>query len=228
MHVLVICDNADEATLVSFALKRAGMTVVPAADLEASMRAYAAEPAELVLLALRELPPVVQVRRLRRQGDACLAVIADAAGEEALCQTYEAGADAVILRPYSLRVLTLQLKALLRRGRGTSLSILPSFVIGKLTLDPSSRTVQVEGRASRRLTQLEFRLLYLLMLHRGQTVPTEVVVERVWGYEGEADGGTEILRALVRRLRAKVEPDPKEPHYILSEPTVGYRLEVPD
>jgi len=228
MHVLVVGDNADELALVSFALKRAGMTVVPTSDLEAGMRAFAAEPAELVVLALRELPPVPEVHRVRRQGDACLAVIADAASEEALCQTYEAGADVVILRPYSLRVLALQLKALLRRGRGTSLNILPSFVIGKLTLDPSSRTVQVEGRASRRLTQLEFRLLYLLMLHRGQTVPTEVVLERVWGYEADTEGGTEMLRALVRRLRAKVEPEPKEPRYIVSEPTVGYRLEVPD
>ena len=180
------------------------------------------------MLALRSLPPVNEVRRVRRQGDTCLAIVADAATEEALCQTYEAGADLVMLRPYSLRVFTLQLRALLRRGRGTSLSILPSFVIGKLTLDPASRTVQVEGRVSRRLTQLEFRLLYLLMLHRGQTVPTEVVMERVWGYEGEAESGTEMLRALVRRLRAKLEPDPREPRYILSEPTVGYRLEVPD
>jgi len=228
MHVLVICDNTDESTLVSFALKRAGMMVVPAADLEAGMRSYAAEPAELILLALHELPPVEQVRHVRRQGDACLVVIADAVSEDALCQTYEAGADVVLSRPYSLRLLVLQLKALLRRGRGTSLSILPSFVIGKLALDPSSRTVQVEGRPSRRLTQLEFRLLYLLMLHRGQTVPNEVVVERVWGYDEEAEGGSEMLRALVRRLRAKVEPDPKEPRYILSEPSVGYRLEVPD
>jgi len=83
-----------------------------------------------------------------------------------------------------------------------------------------------DGAPSRRLTPLEFRLLYTLMLHRGQTLPNEVIVERVWGYSGE--GSSVLVRGLIRRLRAKVETDPRHPQYIALVPGVGYRLDVPE
>jgi DNA-binding response OmpR family regulator len=72
------------------------------------------------------------------------------------------------------------------------------------------------------LTQLEFRLLYALMTHAGQIMPAENIVEHVWGYSGEGNRG--LVRGLVQRLRAKVEPDPRNPEYILTEPGVGYRF----
>ena len=67
---------------------------------------------------------------------------------------------------------------------------------------------------------LDLGLLYVLMLHHGQTVPADVAVERVWGYD--ADAGTE----LVRGLRSKIEPDPRRPWYVITEPALGYRLEA--
>jgi DNA-binding response OmpR family regulator len=70
------------------------------------------------------------------------------------------------------------------------------------------------------LTHLEFRLLYTLMTHAGQVIPTERIVENVWGYDGE--GNRELVRGLVQRLRSKVEPDPRQPVYILTEAGIGY------
>jgi DNA-binding response OmpR family regulator len=115
----------------------------------------------------------------------------------------------------------MQMRGLLRRNRGTAAPE-PALSAGRLVLDPSTRGVQVEGRAPRHLTHLEFRLLYTLMLHQGQTLPTETIVERVWGYSGE--GSMELVRGLISRLRAKVEDDPKTPQNILTVPGVGYRL----
>lgn len=74
--------------------------------------------------------------------------------------------------------------------------------------------------SSQALTHLEFRLLYTLMIHRGQVLPTETIVEQVWGYTGQGD--KELVRGLVRRLRTKVEPDPGKPRYILTVAGVGY------
>ena len=91
--------------------------------------------------------------------------------------------------------------------------------MGDLTLDPSTRTVTVTGGQRRRLTPLEFRLLYTLILYRGQTLPTALLVERVWGYEG--DGSTDLVRGLVRRLRTKVEQDPRQPRHVLTVPGVA-------
>ena len=226
MHVLVVCDSADEGAILSFALKREGVVVTPASDLEEAMRASIAGPVDLVVLSLRQGSLAAQVRRVRRDSEACLVLVSGRSDDDDFCEAFQAGADAIIPRPYSVRVLTMQIKALLRRSRGTTLSTLPSFRLGKLTLDPSTRTAQIEGQTTRRLTQLEFRLLYVLMLHHGQTLPTETVVERVWGYDGEGD--TELVRGLVRRLRVKLEPDPKHPQYIITVPTLGYRIEIPE
>jgi DNA-binding response OmpR family regulator len=58
------------------------------------------------------------------------------------------------------------------------------------------------------------------MIHRGQILTTEGIVERVWGYTGKGD--RDLVRGLVRRLRAKIEPDPRNPQYVLTSPGVGY------
>ena len=223
MHALVVCDRNDEGGLLAFSLRQIGLTVAQMSDLEGAMQAFTASPSDLLVLALRQVPLAAQVRLVRADSDVCLALVTDAIAEDIICEAYEAGADEIVLRPFSVRTLAMQLKALLRRGSGTMLHLFPSFGLGDLTLDPSTRSVHV-GDHSRRLTHLEFRLLHTLMLHHGQTVPMETIVEHVWGYNGAGD--TELVRGLVRRLRTKVEGDPRQPRYILSVPGVGYRLEA--
>jgi len=226
MDALLVCDDAEEAAFLSFILNRAGATCRCKSDLEKAIEAFAEKPADLVVLSLREGLPTMQVRRVRRDTEACLAVISSTSDEDELCQALEAGADLVLVRPYSARLVCMQLRALLRRSRSGMVTILPLLTVGKLVLDPSTRVAKVEGSPSRRLTPLEFRLLYTLMLHRGQTLPNDIIVERVWGYSGE--GSTVLVRGLIRRLRAKVERDPRHPQLIALVPGVGYRLDVPE
>jgi DNA-binding response OmpR family regulator len=95
-----------------------------------------------------------------------------------------------------------------------------------LSLDPATRTVQVVGQPPRRLTHLEFRLLYTLMVNRGQVLSTETIVEHVWGYTGQGD--RDLVRGLIRRLRLKVELEPGKPVYILTVPGVGYSFTQPE
>jgi two-component system KDP operon response regulator KdpE len=73
------------------------------------------------------------------------------------------------------------------------------------------------------LTQLEFRLLYALMTHPGRIIPSENLVEYVWGYGGGGDAS--LVRGLVSRLRSKIEPDPSNPKYIVTEAGIGYFFE---
>jgi DNA-binding response OmpR family regulator len=89
-------------------------------------------------------------------------------------------------------------------------------------LDPATRTIEVAGQQPHRLTQLEFRLLFVLMTNRGQVIPTDVIVERVWGYAGQ--GERDLVRGLVSRLRRKMEPNPDQPRYIETVQGVGYRF----
>lgn len=222
MNALLFCDDPNETAILTVALQLAGLTVASVSDLERTLRNWPERPVDLLFLALHYGTPLDQVRRVRATVEVPLVAISNSPEEDLLCQLFEAGADLVVVRPYSARLLSAQLRALLRRSKGTSLSRIPTLTVGGLTLDAAGRTVQVENREPCRLTQLEFRLLYTLMSHLGQTLPTETIVERVWGYSGE--GSAELVRGLVSRLRAKVEADPKNPQYILTVPGMGYRL----
>jgi len=219
MYALLLAQNADEKALLSLVLQRAGMAVTTAENLERAMRIWTERPANLILLALSS-DPLENVKRIRAETTAPLMAIVSPVNEDAHYNLLEAGADIVISRPFSARVLIAQSRALLRRSGGVALLGLPTLSLANLTLDPATRTVHVEGQTPRRLTHLEFRLLYTLMIHRGQVLPTENIVEQVWGYSGE--GNKDLVRGLIRRLRTKVEPDPSNPRYILTVPGIGY------
>jgi two-component system KDP operon response regulator KdpE len=222
VNALLFCDDPNETAILTVVLQLAGLTVTLASDLDRALRSWPERPTDLLFLALRHGTLVDQVHRIRTVAEVPLVAVSNSSDEDSLCQILEAGADLVSSRPYSARLLGVQLRALLRRSRGTSLSRIPTFTVGGLTLDATARTVQVEKREPSRLTQLEFRLLYTLISHLGQTLPTETIVERVWGYSGE--GSADLVRGLISRLRAKVEVDRKNPQYIQTIQGAGYRL----
>jgi DNA-binding response OmpR family regulator len=112
----------------------------------------------------------------------------------------------------------------LRRAGTVPVSILSTIETNNLSLDPSTRTVSLIGQPPQQLTPLEFRLLYVLMANADQVIPIDVIIERVWGYNGE--GNRELVRGLVRRLRRKIEPDPHQAQFIHNHPGIGYRFSV--
>lgn len=222
MHALLICDDADETAILALLLQRAGLVVISGRDWGRLVPRWAAQQPSLALLASHAAPLAEAVEGVRAASEVPVAVIANTQDEEALCRLYDAGADTVVQRPYSARLLLMQLRALLRRSQLPAGPLLPKLTAGDLTLDPATRSVQVQDRAARHLTQLEFRLLYTLMVHQGQTLPTATIVERVWGYDGEGSG--QLVRQVVSRLRAKIEEDPRNPRAIVTVPGVGYQL----
>lgn len=222
MHALIVCDDEDETALLSFVLQRVGVTQHTSATLERALQRWSEQPSDLIVLAVRPRVLMDDIRAVRRTTEAPLVLVSEPLSEDRICAHYDAGADVIVERPFSARVLSAQLRALVRRAKGTTLLALPLLSVGDLTLDPSARSVTIVGGQRRRLTPLEFRLLYTLVLHRGQTLPTSLLIERVWGYEGE--GSSDLVRGLVRRLRTKVEQDPRQPRHILTVPGVGYRL----
>lgn len=147
-------------------------------------------------------------------------IICEPGTESSMVELLEAGADFLITRPYGVRYLMAQITALMRRTAGTSFFHLPKLSQRDVVLDPSNRTVKVGSEDPVHLTHLEFRLLHTLIKRPGQVIPSENIVEYVWGYSGE--GNRELVRGLVQRLRSKMEPDPKDPIYIQNELGVGY------
>jgi len=225
MFAMLISDNPDEMAILSIILRRAGYAVLQETSIEPAVQYWLQRPADIVVLAMDQGDPMKHVRRIRSETDAALMFIMGPVSEMQHAQLLEEGADLVVSRPYSARVLIAQLRAFARRAQGMIGYVpLPVLELEGISLDPLSRSVKMEGSPPQRLTHLEFRLLYTLALHRGQILPSDMIVERVWGYSGE--GNRQLVRNLISRLRAKIEPDPNNPQYILTVPGVGYHFVV--
>jgi DNA-binding response OmpR family regulator len=219
MYALLLADNSDERAVLSLVLQRAGLAVTSGGELARALRIWPERPADLILWALQG-DPIGDVRRIRGETNVPIVAITRILDEQTHVDLFETGADIIIPRPFSARLLIAQIRALARRAGGIPLSNLPTMQMAELTLDPATRTVKVAEQSPRRLTHLEFRLLYTLMIHRDQVLSTESIVEQVWGYSGEGD--KDLVRGLIRRLRLKIEPDPGKPRFIVTVPGLGY------
>ena len=147
-------------------------------------------------------------------------MIVDPVSEDIHVAMIEAGVDWVVERPYNIRFLVAYTQALMRRSNEVAREALPTLQHDVLKLDPGRRTVQTGAGKHQRLSQLEFRLLHTLMVNKGQVLPTDTIVEHVWGYTGEGDRS--LVRGLINRLRIKIEDDPNHPQYIRTIARVGY------
>jgi two-component system KDP operon response regulator KdpE len=226
MQVLLASIYPEETPILTVILQQAGFLVRPLHGLAHLQEAWLEHPSDLILITTsgRDTGLAELLRQLRGISVAVLVILSEPVSENQQIEWLEAGADLVMPRPYSPRLLLAQLRTLARRGVGMPYSGLPAMTQAGLSLDPSSRTVTIGSGEPIHLTQLEFRLLFTLMTHAGRTVPSENLVETIWGYPGE--GNRELVRGLVQRLRAKLEDDPHNPNTILTEAGVGYRFEI--
>ena len=214
MYALLIANDQDDVAIFSTVLQRAGLAVTTAKDFEKGMQSWLERPADIILLALSQPSPQEQVRRVRIEAKVPLILALNSLDEPLNCELLHLGADLVVSPPFSAKLLIAQIGVLMRRASTVPTFSLPTLSAIGLTLDPATRTVEVAGKARQRLTHLEFRLLYTLMTNRGQIIPTETIVERVWGYAGQGD--RDLVRGLISRLRNKVESDPRKPKHILT------------
>jgi DNA-binding response OmpR family regulator len=222
MEAILFSPYIEETNILQVILQQAGFMVRTYRSLDQAIEAWPENPADLILVVLsgEHAKSVMQIKQLRGHTAVPILLICDLLPEDLMVSYLESGADQVITRPYSVRALIAQIRAVMRRGSGIPFFSLPTMTQKDIHLDPSNRTVQVADREPQRLTHLEFRLLFTLMTHSGQIIPTEQIVEYVWGYEGE--GNRELVRGLVQRLRSKVEENPREPQYIITEVGIGY------
>jgi DNA-binding response OmpR family regulator len=225
MQAIVIASDPEERDVLTFVLRKVGLAVAASGDYKRVLSNWGDHPADLILLALKTgEDPLEATKTVRGATQAPLLILSEGISESVISQSLREGADIVDSRPASPQLIAAQAVALLRRANAVPAFVLPNLDLGPINLDPSSRMVQVGENRPQRLTQLEFRLLYFLMTNRGQVLPTEVIVERVWGYTGE--GNRDLVRGLVSRLRHKIEPNPETPQFLETLSGVGYRFVV--
>ena len=230
MKILVVDDDRVVADLVVFTVRRAGYEAVMANDAASTIRRWAEDKPDLVILDIN-LPgaPGLQdgfaiCRHIRSESDVPIILLTVRGEEKDIVYGLEAGADDYVLKPFSPRQLVARIQAVLRRGRGRDQSQRPATLsTDGLHFNPRLREVHLTNDTTKSLTSLESRLLEYLMLNPGQVLTTADLISDVWGAGG---GSPEMLRQLVRRLRTKIEPDPTEPLFIQNLPGLGYAFKL--
>ena len=223
MKILIVDDDRELRELVGFVVRRAGYEVAEAGDGPEAVRKHAAERPELVILDVN-LPGFdgfEVCRRIRAESDTPVMMLTVRGEESDQVRGLDLGADDYLAKPFSPAALLARVRAVLRR-RGTDRPA--PLGSGAIVLDPDLQTVSVDAAPPVRLTNLEFRLLQLMVATPNRTVPPERLVRHVWGHRANDD--RQLLKQLVHRVRQKIETDPADPRFLKTVPGVGYRLEV--
>jgi DNA-binding response OmpR family regulator len=230
--ILVVDDEPSLRGTIAYSLRRDGYDVEVAEDGEAALAAWAASPADLVILdvMLPKLDGLEVCRRLRRTSSVPIVMLTARTEEIDRVVGLEIGADDYVTKPFSMREVMARVKAMLRRRemfreemRGTELAPDDEFQIAGFRIDPLRRRV-FRGDSEIPLKPREFDLFVFLARHPGQVLSADLLIERVWGYECLGDVRT--VRVHVRALREKFEVDPSNPSLIETVRGVGYRLAV--
>jgi DNA-binding response OmpR family regulator len=163
---------------------------------------------------------------MRTRHDALVLVVTEGKDVHDEVHCLESGADDYLRKPFFPSQLLARIHALTRRGRST-LAQRPSSIIsvGPIRVDSLHNEVTVNGKTSR-LTPTESKLLHLLAVNVNNVCTASQIVAHVWGFGN--DGDACLIKAHIRHLRQKVEPNPSAPKYILTIPGVGYTLVRPD
>jgi len=141
--------------------------------------------------------------------------------EDDKVEALDAGADDYVTKPFQIRELTARLRSIIRRSKTPAVPSNATVAVGSLTLDPDRHRVEKMGQEIH-LTPKEFELLRYLMEHGGRPVPHNRLLTSIWG--PEYGNEREYLRVLISQLRKKIEDDPAQPTYILTESYIGYRF----
>jgi len=222
--VLVVDDDSSTRRALRMTLSGMGFTVVEAARGEEALSLVRVTWFDAVLLDV-DMPGMGGVetcRSIRRavpRLPILMLTVMDSEDDKVLA--LDAGADDYITKPFQLRELTARLRSAVRRRNAEDSNRDRPIRVGQIELDPVKYRVQKNGRFIH-LTPKEFEMLHYLMLHTGEPIPHARLLKSIWG--PEYGNELEYLRTFVRQLRKKIEDDPGNPQYLLTEAYVGYRF----
>ena len=225
-RVLVVDDEPETVKYVSANLRIRGYEVLTATDGQAALTEFDRSIVDLVILDIMMPGPdgFEVCRAIRRQSDVPILMLSARGREKDIVQALDLGADDYLTKPFGVEELLARVRAALRR---TSQSRSPSdspLVIDELKIDFDTCQVTVRDQPVK-LTPTEYDLLAHLAINAGRVLTHRALLQAVWGPEYGDE--TEYLWAYIRRLRRKIEPDPSNPRYILTQPGVGYSLAAP-
>jgi two-component system KDP operon response regulator KdpE len=221
--ILVVDDEPQIRRTMRTTLASHGYTVIEALSGEEALEKIRGdEKIDLVLLDvnLPKMSGVETCRELRATGDVPIIMLTVRNSEHDKVMALDAGADDYVVKPFGVEELMARIRAALRRAAPGEAQA--PFESDDLSIDFEKRVVKVQGEPVR-LTPKEFELLRVLVANAGKAQAHRRLLQAVWGPDYGDE--TEYLRVFINQLRKKIEPDPRNPRYIHTDPWVGYRFE---
>ncbi|MDR2898787.1 MAG: response regulator transcription factor [Clostridiales bacterium] len=221
--ILIIEDEHTISNFMSSMLSSNGYKIIKAESGQSAMAMITSHIPDLILLDLG-LPDIDGMELLRqlRAWSAIPVIIVSARGyEREKVAALDLGADDYITKPFGTNELLARIRTALRHSqRNNALNPLPVFRVGELNIDYEKRVVHVNG-IEVHLTPIEYKIIVLLSTHAGKVLTHAFIIQEVWGpYPNE----NQTLRVNMANIRRKLESNPAEPRYILTEVGVGYRM----
>jgi two-component system, OmpR family, KDP operon response regulator KdpE len=224
LRVLVIDDEPPIRKLLRMGLTAQGYQTLEAANGKAALDLLKEAP-DLIILDLG-LPDTLGhdlLRTIRARNDGVPIIVLSSRGDEASkVQALDLGADDYVTKPFGMDELLARMRAALRHQLQTH-GERPVFRLGDLSIDLVRRIVKL-GAKEVKLSPKEYDLLRVLVQHAGKVLTHKFLLGELWDDLTDA----QYLRVYVRQLRQKIEADPEQPQYILTETGIGYRLRAPD
>jgi len=220
-RILIIDDESQIRKMLKVALSAHGYEIKEASFGKDGIDKAALYHPDMVILDLG-LPDITGfevIKQLREWSQVPVIILSVKEQEEDKIKALDAGADDYITKPFGMGELLARIRVALRHAAKSEDE--PIISIGELTVDLAHRIVTVEGNEVK-LTPTEYEILKKLILHAGRVLTHQQLLLSIWGkkYQGE----NHYLRVYIGQLRRKIEPDPTQPIYIVTEPGVGYRL----
>ncbi len=224
MKLLIVDNDRDTVEMLTSWLKTLGYEVYRAYSGERAKVEWEEQKPDLVILdtVLKDVDAMEMCRELRHLHDALVLVITDSKDVQDEVRCLESGADDYLRKPFFPQQLLARIHAVSRRGRST-LAQRPSSIVkvGSLMVDSLHNEARINSKTTR-LTPTESKLLHLLAVNANNVCTASQIVSHIWGFGN--DGDSCLIKAHIRHLRQKIEPDPGSPCYILTVPGVGYTL----
>jgi two-component system response regulator RegX3 len=224
-RVLVVEDEESFSDALSYMLRKEGFEVAVTPTGHEALDEFDRTGADLVLLDLMlpGLPGTEVCRQLRSRSSVPVIMLTAKDSEVDKVVGLELGADDYVTKPFSSRELVARIRAVLRRGAEPAELVPAVLEAGPVRMDVERHVVSVGGEPVR-LPLKEFELLEILLRNAGRVLTRGQLIDRIWG--GDYVGDTKTLDVHVKRLRAKIEPDPAQPMYLLTVRGLGYKFEV--
>jgi two-component system, OmpR family, response regulator RegX3 len=223
-RVLVVEDEESFSDALSYMLRKEGYEITVAPSGTTALAEFDRSGADLVLLDLMlpGLSGTEVCRQLRQRSNVPVIMLTAKDGEIDKVVGLEIGADDYVTKPFSSRELVARIRAVLRRGSDVEDVPLATLEAGPVRMDVDRHVVTVDGRPAP-MPLKEFDLLEVLMRNAGRVLTRMQLIDRVWG--SDYVGDTKTLDVHVKRLRAKVEPDPANPRHLVTVRGLGYKFE---